>query len=431
MTNKSESQVFELNTPIKATIIFSSRLFDNNFNVISDSEYFISKKEVLTSITTNIALVVYAEPLFYFKGNKHLPMLTTEKGLDLYGRIFKQFFIREDISKIFIGHYHDKKGKCYAQLCIMLQTPLKNRISPGSFIIETKKTNIFKDITFIYMRQEVKSFKSINTFISHEKNIYTIEQEKKTLKHFDDDFTAMGISSIFPIEEISSFLSNKNTIDNIFEETNKENKEGNFNIINDLSTYPSLETNDNHKNYDCFDWNIDNYIFSRFPLIKKWFFHHCESKGLRKRKSLLLFSKMQNVGKKYFAQSLVYGKYELYVVIKDYHELNTFIAKKIPKLIIIDEINEFSLETHKKLWTNIFSGQKFYEPKNNFYWQYNIPCVITTTSIDCVKKLFLDKTFQNIIIFQEVDNSFLHNNSIIERKIKVENNFSESLKIDI
>lgn len=432
MTNNQESLIIKLDIPIKSTIIFNSRLFDNNFKIISDTEYFISKKEVLPSKTPSIALIVYAEPLYYFKGYKHLPMMTTEKGLDLYGQIFKQFFCREDVSKIFVGHYHDKKGKCYVQLCLILQSPLRNRIPPGSFKIDTKETNIFKDITFIYMRQRMKSFMSINTFISQEKNLYTIEQENEPSKQFDDNLTAMNVSSIAPMEDISCFLSNKNMIDNIFEETNKENKGANYNNTNDLSTYPSLETNDNQKNCDFFDWNVNDYIFSRFPQIKKWFFHHCEPKGLRKRKSLLLFSKMKNVGKKYFAQSLVYGKCEFYIVIKDYHDLNVFISKNIPKLIIIDEINEISLEIHKKLWIKILSGQHYYDDlKNDFYWQYNIPCVITTTNLDCVKKLFLDKTFRDIIIFQEVDDSFIQNNSIIERKLKVENNFSSSLRFDI
>ena len=65
---------------------------------------------------------------------------------------------------------------------------------------------------------------------------------------------------------------------------------------------------------------------------------------------------MKNVGKKYFAQSLVYGKCELYVVIKDYHDLNVFISKNIPKLI---QPMIFPVLSHCKfIWTYVYFSIK-------------------------------------------------------------------------
>ena len=50
------------------------------------------------------------------------------------------------------------------------------------------------------------------------------------------------------------------------------------------------------------NWIINTTIFAKYPLIKKWFYKYALPQGLKKRKSLLLYSSRRQMGKTEFSE---------------------------------------------------------------------------------------------------------------------------------
>ena len=423
MSQINESTELSLTFPIKATIRFYKAPLNRLLTIISNNEYFLSQKSILFNKTQNIILIVYAKTSFYSKGNIHLPFVEEENNLELYGQIFLHYLLLEDIEQLLVGHFHDKKGRCYIQLCIITRAPIRKKISPGSFKIKAKKHSEFKGIKYIFIRQKPRSEEALSLFMKNN-NLHATLLIHSSLNQSEEEPKTYDISSIIQPKE-TSFV-NSNTIANIkdifTEEENKVEKN------KEMSTKSMSNTVINTTN--SFQWNNTHLFFTQYPLIKKWFNFYCTFQGLRKRKCLLLYSDIPGYSKIKFATGLVNDNENNYLILH-FLDKETYIKHldRPLKILIIEGITIQNIIERREIWEKIITGQKYYNKydMSDFFWEYKLPCIIITTDIQLMKWFILDPFFSRYMIFQEIQeetNNDIHISSI-------ENNFSVSLRNDI
>ena len=424
MSQIDESNELSLTFPIQAKIRFYKARINRVMTIISNNEYFISQKSILFIKTQNIILIVYAKPSFYSKGNTHLPFVEEDNKLELYGQIFLHYLLLEDVAQLLVGHFHDKKGRCYIQLCITTREPIRKKISPGSFKIKTKRHSEFKGIKFIFLRQKPRSEEALSSFINNN-NLHATLLINSSANQSEEKQIAYDISSIIQPKD-TSFV-NSNTIANIKEIfTEEENKVEKNKEMSTKSMSISIINTTN-----SFQWNNTHSFFSKYPLLKKWFDFYCTFQGLRKRKCLLLYSDIPGNSKMKFATGLVNDNENNYLIM---HCLDkeTYIRHldKPLKILIIDGITIKTINERKEIWERIITGQKYYNKydMSDFFWEYKLPCIIITTDIQLLKWFIQDPFFSRYMIFQEIQEETINNDIHIS---SIENNFSVSLRNDI
>ena len=416
-------------------VIFVESKYTNDFNQIENTEFFTATKKSTKSYCYSCTICIYCEASFYSSSflknvSLHLPGIDNDPKLKLYVELVSHFFMKvygSELTKVFISHEHSKKsGKCHLVICVFFKDCFNKKISPFIFYFANNALNAAKErqVRLLLMKLKSKYSSAIFQFIQNSKLMGEHKQEAMFLLEEKEETKDKEFIDINNQNENENANENQNENetedDNLFQSPLTTNN--NFNPFSDnnfsifLSPHPDEnELKEKEKNQELF----------KHLLIEKWYNHYYKPKGLRRRKSLLLFTSIVNklnslLG---FSKGLVEGENN-YVILKEQFCNINGIENKAPKLLILYEMDVSTLKYHQ-IWSNILSGQKVVALNESscglFCWDFQTPCIIITSNILLVKELLCDEQLKEYLICQEIT----ENDEDIN-----EQNKSENVEID-
>lgn len=191
------------------------------------------------------------------------------------------------------------------------------------------------------------------------------------------------------------------TIDNSTKDSKSLNTSfyANFSLPSSPCNSKSYQENDS-------DYQLSDTVRTQYPLISKWFDYYCKPKGLRIRKSLILYCNIKDHSITELATNLTKSNNDYIIIRKDFSDYKA-IEKKIPKLVILDDM-EMSSFKFIEIWKKMLSGQKvisYYSTSSGIIsWKYKVPCVVLTNNLLIVMQIFQNEELRKYAIFQEVIN---------------------------
>lgn len=300
---------------------------------------------------------------------KHLPCVNDLKSKKVYYEVFQSIFknyFNENVFQMSICHGHtEKMGKCYIQIFFYLPSSFQKAILPGHFIIEDESEPLLKDFVFVFMNQ---------------RPIIISKEEEKNKKLENDEIYNNDNLTLLRYDEPPSYVS----------------------------TIPDY-------------WIINTTIFAKYPLIKKWFYKYALPIGLKKRKSLLLYSSRRQMGKAEFSKGLVSNESNYFIFDKNFDIIP---ENQNPKLIIAKNFSSF--KPLKKTKNDFyFSGDIIYP------WDYELPCIIISSNLKFVLDCFYSPKTNSCIIFQEITESMTYSGLFDSDFQEIEGDFTDSAKFDL
>lgn len=354
-------------------VILSFSASSEDLNQFEEVKHFKTNK-IVNSEMLPISIAAFGLPSIYSDKQsenlqKHLPCVSDLKSRRIYYEAFQSIFkmyFKENVFQMSICHDHtEKMGKCYIQICFYLPSSFQKTILPGHFIIEDESEPLLKDFAFVFMNQ-----KPI---------IISDEEEKKQLIENDKIINNDNLW-IHRYDEPPSFVS----------------------TISD-------------------NWIINTTIFAKYPLIKKWFYKYALPQGLKKRKSLLLYSSRRQMGKTEFSKGLVADESNYIIFDKTFDIIP---ENKNPKLIIAKNFSSF--KPMKKTKNDFYFGGDIIYP-----WDYELPCIIISSNLKFVLDCFYSSETNSCIIFQEITESMTFSGLFDNDFQEIEGDFTDSAKFDL
>jgi hypothetical protein len=151
-----------------------------------------------------------------------------------------------------------------------------------------------------------------------------------------------------------------------------------------------------------FKFVYPEYLKGRFPVMENWFNEYCNVDNLKRRKALVIFSKQRELGKTWFAESLV--NHPSYFV--KFRNSFTFapLNAKNPKLLILDDMM-FMKEENIETWKALLAGQStsIVDKYFNYQWDFNVPCIVTTNNFKLLNYLMTRDEFKTSVMIQCLD----------------------------
>ena len=413
-------------------VIYKNLNFSSDFDQFEETHYFTSSQKITRSYCSSLAMAIYAEPSFYPASidecfGTHLPGITDPLYRDIYTKVIETFFLEmfgREVKQIVMGHEHGEKGKCYIQVCVSFNFTFQGIIKPGYFTIEDETKPLFDGVKFLYMNQKAKYTLALSSywkkggdyfFKNNEKEKGHNEESKKIEESFFNDtaneqFFCNTLTKNLKNNNYKSFEINLGNKENELEPHDKNikklNNNSNLSLFNNTSFKNEINEKIEHFSPNKsnlvpppFSWIPNNEIFEKYPLIKKWFFQYASPQNLPKRKALLLYSDFPFLGKTEFSKRLINNPI-YYVLMKNQFKVPDI--KIAPKLGILDNLCNI-LDNHQT-FQNLITGQRalIVEKEINYYWEYEIPWIITTRNWELVKFFYKSSEFNKFIIFVEI-----------------------------
>ena len=204
---------------------------------------------------------------------------------------------------------------------------------------------------------------------------------------------------------ISTRNKKKNTTYNTIDSSTKDSLNTSFYANFSLPSSPC-----NSKSYqdkDTEDYQLSEKIRKEYPLVGKWFDNYCKPKGLRVRKSLIIYYKIKDESIVELATNLTKCHNDYLIIRKDFSDYKG-IEKNPPKLVILDDM-ELSSFKYIEIWKKLLSGQRvisYYSTSSGIInWNYKIPCVVLTNNLLIVMRIFQNEELRKYAIFQEIVNT--------------------------
>lgn len=411
-------------------VTYKNLNFNSDFDQFEETHYFSSSQKITRSYCSSLAMAIYGEPSFYPPSidecfETHLPGITDPIYRDVYIKVIETFFLEmfgREVKQIVMGHEHGEKGKCYIQVCIIFNFTFQGIIKPGYFKIKDETKPLFDDVKFLYMNQKAKYTLALSGYCKKGGDYFFKNNEKEENKKIEDTFFNNNNTN----EQFFCGTTNQNLKNNNYKnyEVNtgnkekerefyeKNNKKFNNNNNSNISFFSNIpfkkEINEKTEQFPIgksnpvtpsFSWIPNNEIFEKYPLIKKWFFQYASPQDLPKRKALLLYSDFPFLGKTEFSKRLINNP-NYYVLMKNQFKVPDI--KIAPKLGILDNLCNI-LDSHQA-FQNLITGQRalIVEKDINYYWEYEIPWIITTRNWELVKFFYKSSEFNKFIIFVEI-----------------------------
>lgn len=305
--------------------------------------------------------------------------------------IIKEHY-KVELQQITGGHEHGKENqKCHLQICVQLTKSVYATLRPGNFELD--------GIKYLYLAQKAKNPYALINYCKKDGDFYYLFPEKVIKNVMKKDKDGNPTSKVDPYATI---VNNKGVIDAnqakeiISNHASRDFFMSNSNIVKaiDQLTKPQLPPP---------IWTFPEYLKNfKNGILYTWFIQWCFPEDLTRRKALCLFSKERAMGKTTFAKNLI--NHEDYVVIFRNSFNPAAIQNKIPKLLILDDMQSYT-DQNKETWKGLLASEKtsIRDCFCNFQWDYNIPCIVTTNNIALVTNMMLDDQFKTQIIIVEIE----------------------------
>lgn len=344
----------------------------------------------------NLAIVLYGIPAIYSSDNEansniHIS-LSGEDVIKMLSAFFScPKYWNASVYQITAGHEHgSKKKKCHFQCIVRLNCGLYKKTKPFELH--------YKGETLIGMIQLCRDTTALDKYCQKEGDFYHFDNERVVQKKFKKNKKGENTDQIDPFATI---VANRDVLDNTAA----------LNLV--LANNPTLGVIQYRNIEYCldkitkpqlpeFEWQeLPGHIVERYPKIAEWYTNWCKPENMDRRKSLVLFSKTRSVGKTRFAQALV--NHEDYYVIFRGTFTKDAIEKKIPKLLILDDMNSYNA-MNKECWKALTASQPtaIREAYTNFLWNYRVPTIITTNNYQMVMNMMIEKEFKTQSYFIEI-----------------------------
>lgn len=390
------------------TFSIYSKDFDKSYDHIQDDHQFLSIKTVTRSSAKMIGMVIYGDVSFYFNEKEkdednHLAGVSNEEGRSFYLSLLSDYFyycFGERPKQIVAGHEHgDNNGKCHLQLCISFDDVFRGTIRPGFFEFLPSSADFlgFSGKRFLFMAQKARNPRALTQYCMKDGDFFYLNPNDAIKYVHKKDSKGEETEKI---DAFATIYKNKALID--------VDQAKDLILTHEPRTgftmYKNLEYAFNSElaaQIPPLQWIYPEHLKGKYPLIEKWFNTWCVTEDLRRRKSLLLYSKKRCLGKTEFACSLVNDP--RYAVIFR----NSFVdclKDKVPKLLVMDDMTPYT-QQNKETWKALVASQPtaIRDAYLNINWEYRLPCIITTNNLFLVSLLRQSSDFNTQIIFHEID----------------------------
>lgn len=363
--------------------------FDNEVGITQNKN---KRYDIAKTGKSSFGAVIYADSSFYANDpeidkTKSLPDRDNVlKFLDTYFR--NEFKIECD--QILAGHeYGSTNSKAHFQLVITLKQRFQGYLKPFSFTIQ--------DFKYLIMFQVARNSYALKNYCKKDGDFFYLYPDKAISYVYKvDNKTGLNTTKI---DVFSTIVRNKDLLD----KSEKMDLLMTHEPRTAMTMYKNLEyAVDKTTGIDLppFSFSFPDHMIGKYYLIEYWYHKFCLP-DLPRRKALLLYSKKRALGKTMFAMSLV--NHESYVVVFRNNFNNFNIVGKIPKLLVLDDMNFYN-SLNKETWKALVAGQKtaIRDCHCNEYWDYTVPCIITTNNLLMVKQMYRSNEFNTQVIMVEI-----------------------------
>lgn len=354
-----------------------------------------------------LGLVVFAEKDYYTgipEQDKQKPMPVTHD--EVIAAILLRFGGRGEVRNILAGHeYGQDNGKSHYQCVVFFHKEMQVTVKPGKFTIG--------EVTVLYMFQKAKNRWAIQKYCQKEGDFQWLiggSQEEQVRIIYKKDKDGKDTNHIDPWATI---VLNKEKI----------SKKDAMEIALQAEPRTAITM---YKNIDYalenivkeplpeFSWVAPRTeLMDRYPGIRRWWEdtmlkmaqkgpeYDAEKSPIR-YKALLLYSEERCMGKTRFAKDLV--NHKAYFVCFRNTFLQSALIGKQPELLLLDDMR-FAEEQNLETWKALTTGEPtaIRDAYTNFWWSYNVPCIITSNNLNFCSWLATKPEFKTTVIFQTIN----------------------------
>lgn len=373
-------------------------------HIESTQEYIITSKPQ-RSESMSLCLVIYANKHYYSttpikNQQKHLPGVNNNYFYKLISLFLIEHFTntyKTEPTNIFIGHEHSlNKNHCFYQVIIFFNHKFSKIVQHKEFSFINQTINEINNFRFLLIRLKAISPFSANQYIKRSQNLF-----------------AYDISNLNQTE-----LTNTNCH---YKETNTHS----MSVVN-----PNLSCLELSFEVSSPNWIINNFLLTKYPLIKKWYEYFVIPTHLRIRKALLLYSpnkKNEDISITEFLPKVSY------IIIENNSLLLKTMKNENPCLLVLKIVNCTEIKKNITSLKELIRGRTatiVSKDNTTLVWKHRIPCIIFTVNKYVVKYFYEDKELKDLIFFQELQSdSDGVNESVMEKRIEID--FSSELIKDI
>lgn len=378
-------------------------LTDRINRVMEENEVGLNKFCKINNNSNSIGMVVYMTNEEYSQNaneNSNIHIKCWEYK-EIIPKIIEEMIKRildVDVDQIVVGHEHGtRNSKCHLQIAIKLKKVIRKVITPGEMTI---MINGVKD-ELIFMQQKGKNSRKLMQYCMKDGDFVYLDMSKVIRPIYDskgklDPFaTVVANKTIMSEDDAKEYLQRKSS---------RVYMTGYNNVSNAVSDIIEKELPEfewiipNHLN--DFDVPSGNFRVKFMSIFMDWFNKNCLNNPDRK-KALCLYSKDRGLGKTMFVRNLVNDKGYLL----EYN--NTFTMKKLTqnyKLLLLDDMRVMDAR-NMQTWLSLVASQSttLRDCYLNQKFDLNLPCIITTNSMEMIMQFVHNPLFNTQVIVVEID----------------------------